>query len=125
MKPGHPCSVCRHPDLAAIEAALTRGAPLRATAAAFGTSPAALYRHRSGHMVRVGIAERVEPVLRPVAPIPSSVSAPVRERYRLLRPHGFIGENGRRHYWEAGDIVSDPCEVEMLQGREAPLEPLG
>jgi hypothetical protein len=125
VKPGRHCSVCRHPDLAEIEAALRAGTPLRALAAAFATSAAALHRHRTKHMVRIDLAEPVGAVLHPAGPIPSSVSAPVRQCYRLLRPHGFIGENGRRHHWGAGDIVSDPCEVAMLQGRKAPLELLG
>lgn len=44
------------------------------------------------------------------------------KRYRLVRPHGWVDENGRRHHYHAGDVVSDPHETELLQERGAPLE---
>ena len=46
-------------------------------------------------------------------------------RFRLVAPHGFIDENGRHRYWNPGDIVSEPAEVEMLKSRQAPIEPIG
>ncbi len=57
------------PDLAEIEAALITGAPLRAIASTFATTPAALHRHRAGHMACAGAAARVDAVSAPVPPI--------------------------------------------------------
>lgn len=46
------CSLCRRPDRSGIDAALVEGsAPLRTTAARFGTSVATLIRHRE-HLPR-------------------------------------------------------------------------
>ena len=75
-KPGRPCSVCRHPGLAEIEAALAAGAPLRVVAAVFATTPAALHRHRAGHMARPGTTEPLEAVAAPVAPHPPAPPPP-------------------------------------------------
>lgn len=43
-----PCSICRHPECPAIEQALSAKSPYRIIAERFGTSPAALHRHK-GH----------------------------------------------------------------------------
>ncbi len=47
---GRPCTVCTHADRLAIEAELEAGQPLRDIAAAYGTSKAALHRHRHVHL---------------------------------------------------------------------------
>lgn len=44
-----PCSICRHSDREAIEAALSEATPLRIIAERFGTSVAALHRHQQAH----------------------------------------------------------------------------
>lgn len=43
-------------------------------------------------------------------------------RIVLIAPHGFIDENDRHRYWNAGEIVSDPHEVALLIERGAPIE---
>jgi len=43
-------------------------------------------------------------------------------RVILTAPHGFIDENNRHRYWNAGEIVSDPHEVALLMERGAPIE---
>jgi hypothetical protein len=47
--PGRPCAVCCHANRAAIEAAVTRGAPLRMIGRANGISPRAIGRHMEKH----------------------------------------------------------------------------
>lgn len=44
-----PCSICRHSEREAIEAALSQATPLRHVSKRFGTSPAALHRHQQTH----------------------------------------------------------------------------
>jgi hypothetical protein len=47
---GHrPCTICGHPNRAAIEAAVTSGTSLRAIARANGISARSLVRHRDNH----------------------------------------------------------------------------
>lgn len=45
------CTVCRHPERDAVEAALIRGEANRAVAARFGLSPQAIRRHKQGHLL--------------------------------------------------------------------------
>lgn len=45
-----PCVTCRHPERAAIEAALVRGDSLRTVAAAYGVSRSGLSRHVDAHV---------------------------------------------------------------------------
>lgn len=45
-----PCSVCRHPDRDAINAALVDGTPNRRVATQHGVSEAAVRRHRADHL---------------------------------------------------------------------------
>lgn len=45
-----PCTVCRHPDRAAVDAALVDGEPVRTIAGRFGLSHNAVLRHRDGHL---------------------------------------------------------------------------
>ena len=40
------CTICNHPEHEAINSALVAGEPFRNIAKRFGTSPAALYRHK-------------------------------------------------------------------------------
>ncbi|KAA8387622.1 hypothetical protein FKW31_02965 [Acetobacter sp. DmW_136] len=49
--------------------------------------------------------------------------APV-QAVRLLWPFGFIEEefNRGRFEWSAGEVVSNPAEIELLRSRGAPLE---
>ena len=43
-------------------------------------------------------------------------------RIILTAPHGFIDENDRHRYWNAGEIVSEPHEIALLIERGAPVE---
>lgn len=45
-----PCTVCRHPERAAIDKALVAGEPFRNLAERFGTSATALHRHKQDHL---------------------------------------------------------------------------
>lgn len=47
---GRPCSICRHPQRPAIDAALSGGDAFRTVAERFGTSPTALFRHKAEHL---------------------------------------------------------------------------
>lgn len=51
---------------------------------------------------------------------PVSIPAKV----RLTAPHGFIDENSRHRYWNAGEVVGDAAEVALLINRGAPVEPV-
>jgi hypothetical protein len=44
------CSICHHPDRAAIEKALVQSEPVRDIAARFGTSASAVHRHKTTHL---------------------------------------------------------------------------
>jgi len=44
------CSICRHPEKPAINAALIANEPYRLIAERYGTSPAALTRHKAEHL---------------------------------------------------------------------------
>jgi hypothetical protein len=55
---GKPCTVCVHPDLSAIDAALEAGHPLRSIAAAHGVSKTALHRHHHHLLAAVGSLEK-------------------------------------------------------------------
>jgi hypothetical protein len=44
------CSICGHPERAAIDKALVDGEPFRHIAARFGTSTTALQRHKAEHL---------------------------------------------------------------------------
>lgn len=44
------CSICHHPDRAAIEKALVQAEPFRDVSARFGTSASALHRHKTSHL---------------------------------------------------------------------------
>jgi hypothetical protein len=65
------CSVCTHPEHAAIDAALTTGAPLIPTAARFGVSKSALHRHKVGCLApKIAAAARmVQPTKTLKAPV--------------------------------------------------------
>jgi hypothetical protein len=121
VRPGRPCSACHHPDLAEIEAALGAGTPLRALAATFATTPAALHRHRAGHMARVDTAQPLKIVSAPAAspfPTVSPPPSPVPAR-RLLQ--GWTGtcyaaRRGDRcsccrgnQWWEPPDASRGGC----------------
>lgn len=59
-----PCSVCRHPDRAAIDAALVSGDSYRGLSGRFGTSKSALERHRE-HLPRgLALAREAEAATR-------------------------------------------------------------
>lgn len=45
-----PCSVCTHPEHAAIDAALVRGMACRELAALYRVSPDAMERHKAAHL---------------------------------------------------------------------------
>jgi hypothetical protein len=119
-KPGRPCSVCRHPGRAEIEAALIRGAPLRAVAAAFAATPAALHRHRTGHMARPGATGPVGAVAAPVAPHPPapppSPPAPAPRRLQgwsearlAARPGDRCSCCGGSQWWALPDASRGGC----------------
>lgn len=44
------CTICRHPEREAIDSALVASKPLRYVAKCFGTSAAALFRHKQDHI---------------------------------------------------------------------------
>ncbi len=44
------CTICTHPDCAAIDDALIAGAPYRSIAQRFAASPDAVYRHKLEHL---------------------------------------------------------------------------
>jgi hypothetical protein len=49
------------------------------------------------------------------APIPSTV--------KLTAPYGFIDdETGVHYFWQAGQVVTEATEVQLLVERQAPLE---
>ena len=56
-------------------------------------------------------------------PSASSVSEAPQEAtpraIRLLRAHGFIDEDGCRHQWRAGIVVTSPDEIALLMTRRA------
>jgi hypothetical protein len=57
------CTVCTHPDRAAIDAALLAGEPFRHIAARTGTSTGALQRHKEEHLPSaLALAKEVEQV---------------------------------------------------------------
>lgn len=76
-------------------------------------------------MAPPGDAEPAHAVPQPATPVPPAASASVRQRRRLVRPHGFIDETGRQRHWEAGGAIADPREAAPLRDRGAPLERLG
>ena len=47
------CTVCRHADRAAIDAALVGGEAYRSVAQRFAASPDAVHRHKAAHLSRV------------------------------------------------------------------------
>lgn len=60
-----PCTVCKHPDLSTIDAALLNGSSQRSVAKASGLSPSAVQRHvKSGHVSDLlsAVSKRVEAV---------------------------------------------------------------
>jgi hypothetical protein len=97
-------------DTAAAEGAPEPVAPHDATSAAAGPIQA---------MAEIPKA----PDTAATEPEPEKI-VPAIQRHRLVRPHGFINQDGRHCYWTAGDVVSDPAEVAMLKGRGASLEPI-
>lgn len=57
------CSVCEHPDIAEIDAALAAGTGRRAVAQRFGVGEASVQRHRSAHLspaLVAAVAEEAE-----------------------------------------------------------------
>jgi hypothetical protein len=44
------------------------------------------------------------------------------ERVRLLRPYGFIDDEGRNRTWKAGEVIASAEEVALLTERAAPIE---
>ena len=44
------CTVCTHPERPTVDAALVAGEPFRYVSERFGTSPAALFRHKAEHL---------------------------------------------------------------------------
>lgn len=49
------------------------------------------------------------------APMPASV--------KLTAPYGFIDdETGVHYFWQAGQVVTEATEVQLLVERQAPLE---
>ncbi len=62
LQMARPCSVCRHPERAAIDAALVAGEPYRRVASRFETSEASIRRHKghlSQHLARAHEAKEV------------------------------------------------------------------
>jgi hypothetical protein len=52
------CTICRHAEREAIDAALLTAEPLRIIAARFGTSATALHRHKAAHLpTRLALAQ--------------------------------------------------------------------
>jgi hypothetical protein len=52
----------------------------------------------------------------------SAPNSPLPGKVRLMAPYGFIDENDRHRFWQAGDVVGDASEVELLIERGAPIE---
>ena len=51
---------------------------------------------------------------------------PAPARIRLLRPHGFVENDTNRHrYWQAGEVITSPDEIELLRSRGAEYEIAG
>ena len=80
------CSICQHPELLAIDAALTAGGTLIPTSAGFGVSKSALGRHRANCLApKMAAAARVlqpiresrEPVQRAKAIAMGDVASPL------------------------------------------------
>lgn len=44
-------------------------------------------------------------------------------RFVLVRPHGYIDDNGRHIFWNVGDIVTG-ADAKLLQEQKAPLKRL-
>lgn len=55
------CTVCFHPDRAAIDVDLLQGISLRTIAGRYKISPSALYRHRRRHMAAPTVGDILEP----------------------------------------------------------------
>jgi transposase-like protein len=67
--PHQGCSICQHPDLASIEAALNAGDSVREVAKRFVVSPAAVHRHqhhgdRARNRINTGEMERINAEIR-------------------------------------------------------------
>ena len=41
----------------------------------------------------------------------------------LTAPYGFIDEYNRHRFWNAGEVIGDPHEIELLTKRGAPIVP--
>lgn len=54
------CSICTHPEQAAIDLALAGGTSLRDTAGQFGVSRSSLSRHKTNHGTADGVLDRAE-----------------------------------------------------------------
>jgi hypothetical protein len=76
------CTVCRHPELEAINGALRAREPLRAIAARFGASRAALDRHCRHHLSTGQSRERDGPAVQPLSTaVGTRLCADCREPY--------------------------------------------
>jgi hypothetical protein len=68
FKLGRPCTICRHPKRARIEAAVTAGTSLRMIRKSYGVSPPALMRHRDNHMPREDNRAKARPAVAALSP---------------------------------------------------------
>jgi hypothetical protein len=45
-------------------------------------------------------------------------------KIRMTHLHAFLDENQRQRRWKAGDVITDPAEIELLTERKAPFQKL-
>lgn len=64
------CTICEHPDRAALESALQAGASLRRLASGGGVSKTALLRHRDNHLRQAAGENRGNPGIEEAIPAP-------------------------------------------------------
>ena len=54
---------------------------------------------------------------------PPAPETPLPESVTMAAPYGFINEStNEHHFWQAGQVVTDPADIKLLVERQAPLE---
>src|SRR5690242_17043730 len=89
------CSICSHQNRPEIEGALLAGESFRGVSKRFGTSPTALFRHKTDHLQRPVTLRTTEQLPeKDVAPQPSSASPLSRaEPSRYAFPRRLLNRN--------------------------------
>ena len=137
---GRPCSMCSHPDKAAIEAALVDGRPVRAIGKEWRVSRDAIARHR-GHMllplaqaqeVRAAVQEQVAADVAQALDVMDQLTR-VFERTNLLLDacHRWLVDPEDPSRYDVGPRSSDVMVIYLDAGadgkerqRKAPLDVL-